>query len=432
MFTGTRFGMTNQVRKAVDTIAELYELLGRPSVLLPIRKGKKGPNFKGWNGMTCDKSQSVDYQKRLRSHANTGVLLGEASGGLCSVDLDDDLSLERFLKSNSLLRRSLITKGKRGGNVWIRLKGPIPRTQKLSWGEWRADGAQTVIRGFHPEGMEYRFLSKGKPVELRFSGIKFPFENAPNLTQRNATLEVPHNIGCYAIEPKEERTKGERFEEELYEKLVGRHLKPNPNSRNANLVKSLSFLFYQVSPSAALSMGMMIYDKHANVWKDTRDRHEYECRHLIDSMTLEYTDRQLSGKSKELYLSLSEKERVAFRICRSLAKPSGRRGNSKFFLSSPELAKRIGIANRMGEADRKAAYRILQKLRSKGVIREGKKGNRKSANEYRWILKVTGNSESKPVFSEKAKNRFCYLLVEPTPKRSSGIVLLPEFEIGVA
>jgi len=80
------------------------------------------------------------------------------------------------------------------------------------------------------EGRSSQFLRQngrcdfcGGQMLLSFSDWnKFPFENAPNLTQRSATLEVPHNIGCYEIEPEKGRRKGEVFEEELYAKLVGR------------------------------------------------------------------------------------------------------------------------------------------------------------------------------------------------------------------
>src|SRR5207244_4162860 len=82
------------------------------------------------------------------------VLLGKASGRLVTVDIDDKEAVEPFLALNPMLRDSLRTRRVRGCNVWLRVPdGKYPPSCKIKtgdgqeWGEWRADGDQTVIHG---------------------------------------------------------------------------------------------------------------------------------------------------------------------------------------------------------------------------------------------------------------------------------------------
>ncbi len=166
-------------------VRQLQELLG-PAVLLPIKAGKKGPKFAGWQtttlaDMTPEKLAELDYRQ------NIGVLLGKASAGLCTIDLDSDQDVAPFLALNPKLETTLRTKGKRGCNFWVRVKGEFPalhtithRTQTngdgqpLKVGEWRADGGQTIIWGTHPSGCKYQRIVKAHPVEIEFSEIRWP------------------------------------------------------------------------------------------------------------------------------------------------------------------------------------------------------------------------------------------------------------------
>ncbi len=73
----------------------------------------------------------------------------------------------------------LRTRGARGCNFWLRIKGEIPQTGEITCGgahvgEWRADGHQTKIRGTHPNGMEYSMLHAAPPVQVDFSKIVWP------------------------------------------------------------------------------------------------------------------------------------------------------------------------------------------------------------------------------------------------------------------
>ena len=140
--------------------AELISLLTVDAVLLPVKSKTKHPPLKQWQNTTYEDTQEEAYQQKLGSHGNTGVLLGEASEHLCSIDFDDDDALTDFLKLNSSLR---VLCGLLPSEVLI-CGSSLPvitlgvSSLKIGWaalGEWRADGNQTIIQGIHPEGNSY-------------------------------------------------------------------------------------------------------------------------------------------------------------------------------------------------------------------------------------------------------------------------------------
>jgi hypothetical protein len=87
--------------------------------------------------------------------SNIAVRLGRGFGNLCSIDIDSEPVLEKFLQLNPLLKWTLRSKSKRGCNLWIRVDGPFSGLKHLVWdgetvGEFRSDGAYTIIQGKHP------------------------------------------------------------------------------------------------------------------------------------------------------------------------------------------------------------------------------------------------------------------------------------------
>jgi P4 family phage/plasmid primase-like protien len=160
-------------------VAEILDLLGPDVVLLEIPSGEKGPRTKNWQQTPASRMQDGRYLRRL-GQGNIGVLQGEPSNGVSSIDVDADKDLEEFLELNPKLRETLRTRGARGGNLHVRVKGPYPPLTKLrrrdgrEWGEWRATGGQTVVYGKHPDGPDYQIVKRAKPVEMEFSDIVFP------------------------------------------------------------------------------------------------------------------------------------------------------------------------------------------------------------------------------------------------------------------
>jgi len=193
-----------------DHITKLYELLGAEVVLLQVPKGKKGPVSKGWQSVQFAETQTEEYQKKL-AKGNVGVLLGGPSGGLCAIDIDDDELMDEFFSLNPGLRQSLVTRGARGVQIWIRCtrdteaeargmdSAPFYSALKFAdrqveneatgemsvmcFGEWRNEGRlatgeyrgfQSIVYGKHPDGVDYTFVNEAPVREVYFREIAWP------------------------------------------------------------------------------------------------------------------------------------------------------------------------------------------------------------------------------------------------------------------
>ncbi len=172
---------------APDTVSELRALLGVEAVLIPIKGGEKRPSISGWQTKTTADMADPAYLAQLRSSPNMGVLLGAPSGGLCTIDIDDDAGLEAVLEANPRLRDTLRTSRVRGANLWVRVRGSYPKSARITrrdgapLGEWRADGNQTVIFGAamdptkgEADPAPYRRVVGAPPIEIGFDEIAWP------------------------------------------------------------------------------------------------------------------------------------------------------------------------------------------------------------------------------------------------------------------
>ncbi len=138
-------------------------------------KGCKGVDF---TKVTLRDMMDPAYCRKL-AEGNIGVVQGEPSGGIGSIDIDDDRGPEEFLALNPGLKDTLRSRGARGCNVWFYPQGNVPRTCNLMregqpWGEWRYNGRQTIIAGVHPSGVPYTILNATKAIRYPFERIKFP------------------------------------------------------------------------------------------------------------------------------------------------------------------------------------------------------------------------------------------------------------------
>jgi len=170
---------TNPQTDYHNAVRDVRELLGEDVVLLPVVRGEKRPSIDDWQNVTIERMSDPEYLARLAT-GNIGVLLGSPSGGLCAIDIDDEAEVEPFLDLNPDLRRTLWTRGARGAQIWVRIVGDFRKLTKIrtidgeEWGEWRADGGQSVIHGQHPSGVQYSILHKAEPLAIRFEDIQWP------------------------------------------------------------------------------------------------------------------------------------------------------------------------------------------------------------------------------------------------------------------
>jgi hypothetical protein len=161
-----------------------------PALLLPWPRGTKGAPYR-WGHMQLALMDNRVHLSLLEKAGNIGVALGKVSGGLVSIDIDEDERVPEFLELNPLLSETLRTKGTRGCNVWVRMKGDYPPTHKLKdkegqgIGEFRSDGAQTIIFGTHPSGAPYSFEVEKPARQIAFSDIVF-FVKTGDFTQKGS------------------------------------------------------------------------------------------------------------------------------------------------------------------------------------------------------------------------------------------------------
>lgn len=152
---------------------EIFNLLGGPVVLLKVPPGQKRPILKQWQKVTL-KQMTPEYLARLNG-CNVGVALGAASGGLISIDFDSNDSLKEMLALNPWMNDTLMSRGARGGNVWLAIDGSYPAScdvftsEKAKICELRATGRQTIISGRHQSGRDYQ--NNGK------TALKVSFDN---------------------------------------------------------------------------------------------------------------------------------------------------------------------------------------------------------------------------------------------------------------
>lgn len=198
---GAQPAATMPSQRSGDHVTRLRNLLGHDVVLLPVVRGQKRPMISGWQNKTVVDMTNADYIATLNDH-NIGVLLGRASGNLCAIDIDDDAAVEPFLEMNPALRTTLRSRGARGQQIWFRVTDDYPDLQKLTstenipWGEWRANGGQSVIHGTHPTGVTYQILNAAAPIEFSFRNIRWP-----DTLRLPWAIEGQANIEAVAGEP---------------------------------------------------------------------------------------------------------------------------------------------------------------------------------------------------------------------------------------
>lgn len=162
---------------------ELTELFRQLPVFVPMWPRSKRPRIRKFQTLHLGYYDHNDYLTCIgQPTGNVAVLLGEASGGLCTFDFDDDDNAQTFLQLNPRFYETLHTTARRGRNLWFIVDGEFPgsfdvrdyeeKGQNIV--EFRADGRLTIILGTHPNGAAYRMINGEHPIRVRWDEIVWP------------------------------------------------------------------------------------------------------------------------------------------------------------------------------------------------------------------------------------------------------------------
>lgn len=190
--------------------SDLFQFL-ETAVFLGWPSGSKGDATIKWGAMRFA-DMTAPYLATLDG-GNIGIAHGDRSGGLCSVDCDNESFLADFVAANPALRETWQTAGVRGRNFHFRCSGMSPRTRVWKGrGELRSNGAQTIIAGIHPSGCLYTYPNGWvKPVILDPKALVMPdgkpvckelHATHPTKTQRESMTDCVASAGrIYQLRP---------------------------------------------------------------------------------------------------------------------------------------------------------------------------------------------------------------------------------------
>jgi Family of unknown function (DUF5906)/Bifunctional DNA primase/polymerase, N-terminal len=199
-FTKPSCKLTNEIQKPEPTVIhkfkneaviKIHRLIGSNVVLLNVPHKKKSPSLRGWQKLQVADC-TPEYLERLKE--NIGVRLGDASGGLYAIDIDNDNCFSEFIKLNPLLEDTLHSHARRGGQIFVRIKGEaikpgVIKAEGAAVGEWRGNGNQSIIHGIHPEGMAYN--NNGKAViEITLEDLNWPDGWVPPWEKKQSSLKT--------------------------------------------------------------------------------------------------------------------------------------------------------------------------------------------------------------------------------------------------
>lgn len=141
--------------------------------VVPIPRGQKAPNLRGWSSLNLD---AAAVEKYFRPRDNIGLILGGPSGGLVDVDLDSPQALhlaDDFLPDTGMVHGR---EGSPRSHRWYLASGEVLSKKfqgfstdggRCCLAEIRSTGGQTVVPpSVHPSGEAVRWYADGEPARL--------------------------------------------------------------------------------------------------------------------------------------------------------------------------------------------------------------------------------------------------------------------------
>lgn len=405
-------------------------MLGVEAVLIPIIKGSKSTSQRGWQNLPFSETQTPAYQKRLNNASAIGVVLQTDRTTLCSIDIDEDELLNIFLTHNPRLMTTLRTKGKKGGNIWLSIKGEFPTTlKKLKYqskpaGEWRVNSAYTIITGKHPEGMDYHVVSEQPLLNIEFSEINWdgfhPFsepcpidgkddidvtdlidneditvekkEGKEKPVTSDSKVTIKPNISFLGKIKASDKAMAKLAEDKethhLYKEYIERRYTAQQGERNKQLIAMTTFLFHALAEKLVIPLVKAFYELNQTAFIDSLETHVYEANEQLKNVKQRWVA-SLNAVEKQFYEEMVKcgvEYRDSFRICRELHRHGD---NDDFYLSYDNLGRRLGVlkVSRCKKGDR-----MLNAFIGAEIIKVVEKGTQHSkrgmgkATTYCWLL----------------------------------------------
>lgn len=164
------------------SLRDKLALFGDTAIPLIVPFGSKGKPVPGspwnrymndWSKRTLADTLTPEYQHDLFCETPKNIAIRQG-GGLTDLaafdfDTDDPLVWTEFFDSNGMCTQAgtLLTIGRRGFTLWVKMKGPFPAHKAIVWArgtpeseeavEWRGNG-YSIVHGTHPEGMTYQLF----------------------------------------------------------------------------------------------------------------------------------------------------------------------------------------------------------------------------------------------------------------------------------
>lgn len=151
------------------TIRSVYDLMDRGFAVIPVPHRHKAPRLKGWQSLRISRDEVS--ARFANDPGNIGILLGEPSGMIIDVDLDDYLAVEL---AEEFLPPTAAVFGRESRPRSHRLYRVADSTKTQKWPgkdgmlvELRSTGCQTIGPGsVHPSGEAVRWDEDGEPAAV--------------------------------------------------------------------------------------------------------------------------------------------------------------------------------------------------------------------------------------------------------------------------
>lgn len=407
-----------------DPVPELTRFLGL-AVFIAWPKGKKGTS-KRWGHLTLA-HMTPEYLGKLKA-GNIGVVMGEQSGGLCAIDIDDNGLVEPFLQANPALADTFQTHGSRGRVFWIRLIGDSPRTVKLKTvagedaGEFRSTGSQSIAWGTHPDTKKpYQWAVQKPVVEIKLGSINWPkCFNTPAFSFAEADLQSNSCRGSITENNLQKQNCRKSFAQKGVTEasdVIGGSLRASVCVRASGTIKNLEDVLRLCVPTKVHENNNLLFQLARGVLNLERLEHCVYSPSQLRAVFNEWYKRALpflrSGQSRDAYLvefmnakkhatkplggntigeawSLAQSEPLPpeakmfdeecnqrlVALCFQLQRLNG---DKPFYISTRDCQRHLGL-----DTPHEAA-KLLTALQQMGIIELVEKGGARRATRYRYL-----------------------------------------------